>query len=127
MILLGKTAELPLLQAACEALMMPYQNKVAASSGGDISRYLSPMKLFEYMACGRVILASNLPVLGEILNSKNSVLLPAGRVDKWTEALFAIKENPARWKQLAVAARQQSRDYTWESRAAKILDNLEFG
>jgi glycosyltransferase involved in cell wall biosynthesis len=120
-------ADLPQFQAACEVLMMPYQNKVAASSGGDISRYLSPMKLFEYMACGRVILASDLPVLREILNSKNAILLPPGRFDNWTESIAAIKENPARWKQLAETARQQSRDFTWESRAEKILDNLEFG
>lgn len=118
-------AELALYQAACEALIMPYQYQVAASSGGDISKYLSPMKLFEYMACGRVILASDLPVLGEVLNSKNSVLLPADRVDKWTEALIGIKENPARWKQLAETAHQQSKEYSWESRAAKILDKLE--
>ena len=84
------------------------------------------MKLFEYMASGRVILASDLPVLGEILNSKNALLLPTDRVDKWIEALVSVKENPSHWKLLAETARLQSRDYTWESRAAKILENLEF-
>ncbi len=72
-------AELPLYQAACDVLMMPYQGHVAASSGGDISRYLSPMKLFEYMACGRAILASDLPVLKEVLNAQNSGPPPIGR------------------------------------------------
>jgi glycosyltransferase involved in cell wall biosynthesis len=37
-------ADLPLFQAACDVLLMPYQGKVEASSGGDISRYLSPIE-----------------------------------------------------------------------------------
>ena len=55
-------AVLPKYQSACDVLLMPYQRQVSASSGGDISRYLSPMKLFEYMACGRAICSSDLPV-----------------------------------------------------------------
>jgi len=58
-------ADLPIYQAACDILLMPYQSQVAASSGGDIARYLSPMKLFEYLACGKPILSSDLPVLRE--------------------------------------------------------------
>ncbi|MCJ7703366.1 MAG: hypothetical protein MUO62_17415, partial [Anaerolineales bacterium] len=42
-------ADLSLYQAACDVLLMPYQQSVAASSGGDIAHFLSPMKLFEYL------------------------------------------------------------------------------
>ncbi len=57
-------ADLPVFQAACDVLLMPYQQKVEASSGGDISRYLSPMKLFEYLACERAIVSSRPARLG---------------------------------------------------------------
>ena len=120
-------AELPLYQASCEVLMLPYQTKVAASSGGDISKFLSPMKLFEYLACGRVIMASDLPVLREVLNPKNAVLLPADMADKWLEALIEIKENPDHWNLLAETARRLSAKYSWKSRAEKIVKNLDFG
>ncbi len=116
-------AELPLYQAACDVLMMPYQWQVAASSGGDISRYLSPMKLFEYLACGRAILASDLPVLQEVLNAQNAVILPAGDVGRWAAALQALQSQPGREK-LAQQARLDAARYTWKARAGRILEGI---
>ena len=53
--------------------MMPYGKMVAGSSGGNIAEVSSPMKMFEYMASGRVILTSDIPVLREVLNENNAV------------------------------------------------------
>ncbi|HEX9617682.1 MAG TPA: glycosyltransferase [Anaerolineales bacterium] len=117
-------AELPLYQAACDVLMMPYQRRVAASSGGDIARYLSPMKLFEYLACGRAILSSDLPVLREVLSAENAVLLPPEDVEAWAAAIRELKSNPERTSALAARARQEARRYTWEARASRILEGL---
>lgn len=117
-------AELPRFQAACDLLLMPYQKRVAASSGGDISRYLSPMKLFEYLACERIIISSNLPVLREVLNPKNAILLPADDVDAWVNTLQGLYSAPERGKRLAKQARNDANRYTWESRAARILEGL---
>ncbi len=117
-------AELPRYQAACDALLMPYQRRVAASSGGDIARYLSPMKLFEYLACGRVILSSDLPVLREILNSRNARLLPPDDIDAWISALRNLVEDPSFSQSLAKQARHDAQQYDWDTRAARILENL---
>jgi glycosyltransferase involved in cell wall biosynthesis len=114
-------AELPCYQAACEVLMMPYQRNVAASSGGDIAHFLSPMKLFEYMACGRVILSSHLPVLDEVLNEHNAILLPPDDVHAWVAALQEIKNDHPRQVSLAEHARVDSLKYSWEARAERIL------
>jgi glycosyltransferase involved in cell wall biosynthesis len=122
-ILHGFVANMELVeyQSACDVLLMPYQEKVAASSGGDIAPYLSPMKLFEYLACGRVILSSDLPVLREILDESNAVLLPPSDVFAWVNVLREIKDDLPRWKALAAQARRDSERYTWEARAIKIL------
>jgi glycosyltransferase involved in cell wall biosynthesis len=117
-------AALPLYQAACDVLLMPYQQQVAASSGGDIARYLSPMKLFEYLACGRPVLSSDLPVLREILNPNNAVLLPVGDVDAWVAAIQALRTDPERSARLGERARLDASRYTWEGRAAQILEGL---
>jgi glycosyltransferase involved in cell wall biosynthesis len=114
-------AELPQYQAACEVLLMPYQKRVAASSGGDIAQFLSPMKLFEYMACGRVILSSQLPVLEEIINQKNAILLPADDTRAWIEALREIRKDPIRRESLGLQARIDSKNYTWEKRVGRIF------
>jgi len=108
-------------QAACDVLIMPYQQRVAASSGGDISRYLSPMKLFEYMACQRVVVSSNLPVLQEVLNSQNSVLLSGEEVDEWASALNELQNNPGKRRKLAAKAYEDVQRYTWEKRVEWIL------
>lgn len=117
-------AEIPRYQAACELLLMPYQNQVAASSGGDISRYLSPMKLFEYLACGRTILASDLPVLREILNPENALLLPPEDLNAWAEAIQIGLQFPKRYSRLASQAQLDAQNYTWTARAKTILKNL---
>ena len=113
--------ELPLFQAACEVLLMPYQCEVAASSGGDIARYLSPMKLFEYLACGRVILSSDLPVLREVLDDSNSILLPPEDVGMWVQVLKVIRNDLPRQQVLGEQARKDSKRFTWKSRAERIF------
>lgn len=117
-------SDLPLYQAACEVLLMPYQNKVQASSGGDIARYLSPMKLFEYLACGRVIVSSNLPVLCEILNAKNAILLAPDDLPGWVNTLRDLHNAPERRERYAQQASQDARRFTWQARAALILAGL---
>jgi glycosyltransferase involved in cell wall biosynthesis len=114
-------AALPRYQAACDVLLMPYQRQVAASSGGDIGRYLSPMKLFEYLACGRPILASALPVFGEVLNDRNAILLPPDEVTAWAATLDAFVVDPVRRHALGTQARTDAQKYTWQARARRLL------
>ena len=108
-------------QAACDILLMPYQHKVSASSGGDIVKFLSPMKLFEYLACGRAILSSDLPVLREVLNSQNAILLPADDSAAWVAAIRELKANPEKRAALAAQAQADASDYSWEARAEQIM------
>ena len=117
-------AELPLYQAACDILLMPYQRQVAASSGGDIARYLSPMKLFEYMACGRAICSSDLPVLREILSEDIAILLPPEDIESWVAAVRNLRDNPSERKRMANKAQETVAQYSWDTRAQKILEGL---
>jgi glycosyltransferase involved in cell wall biosynthesis len=112
---------LPLYQAACNVLLMPYQEVVEASSGGDIAKYLSPMKMFEYLACGRVVIASDLPVLREVLNDQNSILLHSNDVDAWVEAISDISTDSLRQKSLSERSKNDAMKYSWESRVEQIL------
>lgn len=120
-------AELPKYQAACEVLLMPYQSEVAASSGGDISAYLSPMKMFEYLAAGRAIITSDLPVLQEVLNDEVALIVPGNDVDAWVEAIQVLKGSSPRRTALGQNARMLVQQYSWEERATQILQGLSFG
>jgi glycosyltransferase involved in cell wall biosynthesis len=114
-------AELPRYQAACEVLLMPYQRRVAASSGGDIGRFLSPMKLFEYLACGRVIMSSDLPVLQEVLSEQNAILLPPDDLDAWEVQLAGVAADPEAYDPIAEQARATAARFTWAERVERII------
>jgi glycosyltransferase involved in cell wall biosynthesis len=114
-------SDLPMYQAACNVLMMPYQQQVSASSGGNIAKYLSPMKLFEYLACGRVICASDLPVFRDVLSAENAILLPPGEASSWVSALLELIKDPSLREDLAANAKKAASEYTWEKRASTIL------
>jgi len=118
-------AQLPLYQAAGDFLLMPYERSIAGSGGGDSAAICSPMKMFDYLAAGRVIVTSELPVLHEVLNEKNAVFCPPEDVAAWTEALRELMRNPSLREQLSVQAREDARSYTWKSRAERALDGLK--
>lgn len=113
--------ELPLYQAACEALLMPYEKKIATSSGGDTALFASPMKVFEYMAAGRVILSSDLRVFREVLNPSNSLLLPPNDAAAWTQALRRTKDDPHLRQTLENEAQKGISAYSWVQRASRAL------
>jgi glycosyltransferase involved in cell wall biosynthesis len=117
-------AELPLYQAACDLLLMPYQRKLATSSGSDTSTFFSPMKVFEYMACGRPIISSDLPVLREVLNERNAVLLPPEDVEDWAAAIRELQVNPEKGRVFAEQAQRDAQQFSWEKRAKLLLSGV---
>ncbi|MGB9800003.1 MAG: glycosyltransferase [Thermanaerothrix sp.] len=114
---------LPLYQAAGEVLLMPYERAVAGSSGGNSADICSPMKMFEYLACGRAILTSDLPVLHEVLNDGNARFCPPEDVEAWTRALDDLFRHPDVCGALGQQARVDAERYTWVARAHRILAN----
>lgn len=113
--------QLPLFQAACDILLMPYQKKVHGSSGGDIAKFCSPLKMFEYMAAQRLIISSNLPVLLEVLNSSNSVLCDPEDIQAWVKSIEKAAEDETWRNSLAAQARKDVEQYSWRNRVRKIL------
>jgi glycosyltransferase involved in cell wall biosynthesis len=111
-----------------DALIAPYQRKVCVYGGGDgdISKWMSPLKIFEYMAAGKAILASDLPVLREILvHGKNSLLADPDNIDKWISNLELIRNDLLLRKELGEGARREfEKKYTWKSRASFIISSL---
>lgn len=117
-------AELPRYQAAADVLIMPYARQVSGSSGGDIAPYLNPMKMFEYLACARPIITSDLPILREILNSQNAIIVPGEEAAAWVAALRELSADAGRRKALAAAARRTAEQNTWQLRAERLLAGL---
>jgi glycosyltransferase involved in cell wall biosynthesis len=110
--------------AAADVCVAPYQERVAAAGGrGDIGRWMSPMKVFEYMAYGKPIVASDLPVLREVLMPEvNALLCPPNQIEDWCNAIARLRDDPALRKKLADAGRRDVEEkYNWHARAGVIL------
>ena len=120
-------ADLPRYQSACNVLVMPSQRHIAGSSGGDIGSVASPMKVFEYLATGRAILASDLPVFREVLSESNAVLAPPEDVDAWAQALEDLSAHPHRRARLGEQARSDAAQYAWIERARRSLEGIDPG
>ena len=114
---------------ACDVLLAPYQSRVEGHGGSEISKWMSPLKVFEYMATGRAIVAADLPVLREVLTDEvNALLCPPGSTDAWLVALRRLAENRQLRLRLGAEARAQFlARHTWNARAAAALRDLHEG
>lgn len=113
---------LPFYQAAADVLLMPYSRSFGGSGGGNIARVSSPLKLFEYLATGRAILASDLPVLREVLNDQNASFYAPEDFADLCQKFAQLLSDPGLRKRLGEAARLSAQAYDWKTRMAGILD-----
>ncbi len=86
--------------------------------------YASPLKIFEYMAAGRAIVAPDQPNIREILEDGRTALLfdPAQPEGLW-QAIRRLAEDPSLRERLGAAAREEirHRDYSWRRNAERIV------
>ena len=113
--------EVPTYLAAADVLALPNSGAL------PISRtYTSPLKLFEYMAARRPIVASNLPALREVLtHDQTACLVPADSPSALAQSLTALLADPDRQQRLATAAAVAVRQHTWRARAQRIIEWLD--
>lgn len=106
---------------ASDALLLPTQRRVEGSSGGDIGKWSSPLKMFEYMAAGVPVVASDLPVFREILDDSNSILCNPDNVVEWVAVLNDLRDNYDSYTELSTKARGQVTTYSWAKRAQRCV------
>ncbi|KAB2953759.1 glycosyltransferase family 4 protein [Heliorestis acidaminivorans] len=116
-----------ILRNSFDILLAPYQKKVAVHGGKvDTSKWMSPLKIFEYMSSGKPIICSNLPVLQEVLiHEKNALLCDPENTDEWVEALHKLICNEDLRSALGTEAQKiLIEKYTWFKRAEDILNKI---
>ena len=87
--------------------------------------FTSPLKLFDYMAAGVPIVASDLPALREVLqHEENALLATPGDSDAFAAAVRRLIADPALARRLGQQAREDVKGYSWDARAEALLDFL---
>ena len=111
---------------ALDVCLLPNQ-KIVFAYGSDplkdnlnISTFTSPLKLFEYMSHKKPIIASDLPVIREVLNERNSILVKCDDINSWVSAIQNLK-NLKKRQSIAHQALNDFYDYTWKNRALIVV------
>ncbi|MDC1128835.1 glycosyltransferase [Candidatus Pelagibacter sp.] len=111
-----------------DILILPYQNKITVKGNvGDITKYTSPMKLFDYLASGKLILSSNLNVLKEIIeHNKNCIFIKNYKnEDSWIKKIEYYKRYFDKKNLISKQGYLLSKKYTYASRVNRIIKELK--
>jgi glycosyltransferase involved in cell wall biosynthesis len=102
---------------ACDVCAIPYP------PFRSFALYSSPMKLFEYLAVGVPIVATDLPAHREVIrDGENGILVPPQNPVALAEGILKILLDPQLAARLSTAGQQTVADNSWERRAKKALE-----
>lgn len=119
-------ADVPKYLFAADVLAMPYSARLETAGGEDTAGWMSPLKMFEYLAAGRPIVATDLPALREVLRHESNALLAApGSVESLREQMRRALADESLARRIAGQARADAEAYTWEKRAERILADYD--
>lgn len=108
----------PLVLRAADVAVLPNSARCVHSA-----HYTSPMKLFEYMAAGLPIVASDLPSIREVLeDGRNAILVPPDDAGALARGVERVLRAPELAKRIASAGYRYAQEHTWKKRARRILD-----
>ena len=112
----------PYYLAACDILVSP----TLKNSDGTCF-FGSPTKLYEYMAMGRAIIASNLEQMSEVLrNGTTALLVEPNNSDALAHAITKLIDDDKLRTILGKNACDEARDkYTWEIHTTRIYQALK--
>lgn len=111
--------EMPIWQRAADALILPNTAKEEIAN-----RYTSPMKLFEYMASGRPIVASRIPSISEVLTDDTAYLVEADSPSSLAEGIRQTIEDRESACMRGENAQGEVRKYSWNERANRLQRSL---
>ena len=111
---------IPQFLKAADILVLPNSGKEKISC-----YYTSPLKMFEYMAAARPIVATDLPSLREILNEENAILVKPDDPKALAEGIKVALEDKELAKRISEKAFEDVQQYSWEKRAERIARFIE--
>ena len=110
-------ASVPAMVSIADVAVVPSM-PVSAGGGGTGT----PLKLFEYMAAGKAIVATALNQAAEVIqDGGNGLLVEAGDVNGFAEAMLALLSDPVQRSRLGQNARRQAlAHHSWEQYTSQL-------
>ena len=111
--------QVPGYLACSDMLLMPYSARCATA------KWMSPLKLFEYMAARRPIVATDLPPVREHLeDGVNAILVDPDSGASLATGIRRLLDESSLGERLASNAYQHVRAFTWDRRARAVLERF---
>jgi len=111
--------EIPYFMSAADVVVLPN------TAGSEISKYYtSPLKLFEYMAAGRPIVASDLPSIREVLDDETAILVTPDDPQKLAMGIVSALNGGTRIQEMVQMSSVKVKQYSWDSRARTIMSKI---
>ena len=111
---------IPAYLKSADVLVAPY-----SSHENIASFYTSPLKIFEYMASRRPIVASDLSSLRQVLNEKNSVFAKPDDTESFSLSIEKILGDNSLYEKISNQAFLDVSNYTWKKKVEDILNNIK--
>ncbi len=110
--------EVPALLARMDVAVAPYARLAGF--------YFSPIKIYEYMAAGVPIVASDIGQISEVLQHRRTALLQRpGAISELADRIDELRTHPELAKRIAAEARRKlCRNYTWKRNAQRVLSMI---
>lgn len=110
--------DVPKYEKAFDVLVIPFPWEK------HYAYYASPLKLFEYMAANKPIIASDFPSHREILSENNAVLIEPDNPIALAKGIKKVLDNPELARRISDQAYKDVQRYTWDKRAELIINYL---
>ena len=107
-----------------DILLMPYVSSITvAGNVGDITKFTSPLKLFDYLSVGKIIICSDFQVLKEAIKDKENAIFVKNykNIFSWKNEIHKLKNQPQKQFIMSKNNYQLSQKYSLKERAKKIL------
>ena len=118
--------EIPKNLAKMDILILPYVSDITvAGDVGDITKFTSPLKLFDYLSAGKIIICSDYKVLKEVIDRKNAIFIKNyKKIYSWKNEIDKLSNLPQKQLIMSKNNHNLSKNYTLKSRAKKILKEI---
>ena len=115
---------LPRIMNEMDILTIPYTKNIkSAGEVDDIAKYTSPLKLFDYLAVGKMIISSDLKVLREVINNKNAIFIKNfENIFEWKKNIIMTKNNKNKIFIMSKNNHKLSKQFDHSNRVKKYVE-----
>jgi glycosyltransferase involved in cell wall biosynthesis len=120
--------DIPKYLSQMDILLIPYVSSITvAGDVGNITKFTSPLKLFDYLSVGKIIICSNFNILREIIKENENAIFVKNYKNpfSWKNEINKLKNQPQRQYIISKNNYLLSQKYSLKKRAKKILDLIK--